>query len=501
MSDPSAIQVPVHQALTSDMLLGLKPSAPKTRTYRQNIPALNKSVFTPADSMIFEIPAGRKGTWYDPQQSYLKFSVQCASTSASNAFAPGTGIALSTGVYVDNSAYSFIQRCDIYNSSNLLETINEYGQLANFLIDTSLTKSDKAGLSPILGTNPFDGSVVGEASYAQYDVVQNVFPAGDRSGISMSTSTIPNVNTSVPYTFCLPLLSGIVGSMCSKMVPVGALNSPIRLEFYLSANDDGIYYGTSAAGAIWQLLNCELVCTFVEIQDDVFNDQLLDKNIPHYISTQSYRQSSFFIPSSTSGEFTSLLPFRMASLTALYGRFLNQTGAVQGVNATASYRKTSSINPNFSSYYVRCGSSLIPNKPVYLINGYSTQGGAEAYAELMKSFHALTANNGNSAITAYNYNVAQTAIGSFTVPYAPVSKASTAIPDTSANAFAIGLEMQAFSNRSDTILSGVSTLNTQLYFTGIVNSGATVGTSITSHFFAQFDMILVIQDGIMSAKF
>ena len=45
MSDPSAILLPVHQALTSDMMLGLKPSAPKSRSYRISVAPLNGSIF------------------------------------------------------------------------------------------------------------------------------------------------------------------------------------------------------------------------------------------------------------------------------------------------------------------------------------------------------------------------------------------------------------------------------------------------------------------------
>ena len=235
MTDPSAINIPTHQALSSDMLLGLKPSCPKSRVFRMNVPALNKSLFSPLDQMIFEIPCGRKGQWLDPSQTYLKFSVQCGSTAASS------GGINSTAIYVENSAYSFIQRCTIYNSSNILEDINEYGQLANFLLDTALTKSDKAGLSPILGTNPIDQLYITNGTPAQYSPVVNSFPAGDRSGLFLSSTTIANINTSTPYTFCLPLLSGICGSMSSKMLPVGALHSPIRLEFYLSDNDNAIY--------------------------------------------------------------------------------------------------------------------------------------------------------------------------------------------------------------------------------------------------------------------
>ena len=128
MSDPSAIFLPVHQALTSDMMLGLKPSAPKSRSYRISVAPLNGSTFGPSSQIIWELPTGRRGTWLDQSQSYIKFSVQCVTANACAANAPG-------GIYIENTAYSFFQRLDIYNSSNLLETISEYGQLANFLID------------------------------------------------------------------------------------------------------------------------------------------------------------------------------------------------------------------------------------------------------------------------------------------------------------------------------------------------------------------------------
>lgn len=388
---------------------------------------------------------------------------------------------------------------DIYHSSNLIETINEYGQLANFLVDTSLTQSDKAGLSPMIGCNPSTQHISTAATYATNALNAPLVIAGDRSGLALSSvATSSGINTAVPFTFCLPMLSGVVGVNASKMLPIGKLNAPIRMEMFLSANDDVIYYGASGAGAVWQVLNVEFVACYVEINDDSFN-QDNDLSIPTFISTQTYRQASTFLPSATAGEFTCLVPFRCASLNALYARFRNYPSAVQGANATAAYRKSSSINPNFSQFYYRVGSSIYPNKPVNLINGTLVQSGAEAYAELMKSFHALSSTIGNSAIPFYQYNVATTAKGGWTVNFVPGSNLTTS--NTSNNAFAIGLELQSFSNRNDTILSGLSTLNSQVFFTGTINSGSTAGFDFTVDFFSQMDMILIIENGIMSARF
>ena len=495
MSDPSAIQLPVNQALTSDMLLGLKPSAPKSRSYRISVPPLNKNVFAPGDQVIFELPTGRKGTWLDQSQSYLKFSVQFTSTAAA---APQ-----GSGIYLDNTAYSFIQRLDIYNSSNLLETINEYGQLANFLVDTSLTQSDKLGLSTLIGSN--SSTVINGlgAAYAQFSNLASIQAPGDRSGASFQTaSTAAGINTGIPYTFCLPVLSGIVGMNASKMLPVGQIINPIRCEFYLAALNDAIYAGTAATGANWQLINVEFCVCYVEIDGSL--EMQLDPDEAQYIATTTYRQTSATIPLATAGEFTNMLPFRCSSLTAIYARFRNQSGAVNGVNASAAYRKSSSVNPNLASYYFRVGSSMYPNKPVYLMSSQSGTG-AEGYAELLKSFHALSASIGNSSLSFSNYNVATTATLGFAQAFVAAAKTTAVAQDTFANSFAIGLELQSFSNRSDTILSGISTLNSQVFFTGTIFNGLTAGgvdnRDIVADFFGQMDMIIVLQNGLLTAKY
>ena len=499
MSDPSAINLPVSQALTSDMLLGLKPSAPKSRAYRLNVAPLNKSVFTGSDQMIFETPCGRKGTWLDQSQSYLKFSVQVGANAVCAANVSANGVY--SGIYVDNSAYSFLQRIDIYHSSNLLETQNEYGQLANFSMDTSLTQSDKAGLSSMLGTNNQTILQSAGGAYAQWAVTQELQRPGDRSGLALGAlqlvGGLPPVGAT-PYTFSLPILSGVIGINASKMLPVGKLSSPVRCEFYTAANDDAITYGLLGVGATWQIINAELVCCFVELSDDLPSIP----GVPDYISTKTYRQASTYMPAATAGEFTTLLPFRCASLTALYTRCRPYATAAQGANATCAYRKSASVNPNFSYVYWRVGSSMYPNKPIYLINTNTGQG-AEGFAELLKSFHALSSSTGNTTIVSPQYNTASIATLGWNVA-TPIGAVAGQL-GSHYNAFALGLELESFSNRTDTILSGVSTLNSQVFLTAGVYTGQTVGgagnLNFTLDFFAQMDMILVIQDGTMSAKF
>jgi hypothetical protein len=302
------------------------------------------------------------------------------------------------------------------------------------------------------------------------------------------------------------MLSGVIGVNSSKMLPMGQLHNPIHIEIFWAANDDAVYYSLAGAGCVWQIIGVEFCACYVELTDDI-STQIQPGEI-QYISSTTYKQTSTYLPAASSGEFTCLVPFRCASLNSVYARFRNQSSAVQGAILTAAYRKSSSINPNLGSFYFRIGSSIFPNKPVYLVNGSIVGTGSEAYAELIKSFHAFASNSGNSAIMNYQYNViAGTSAGAniqgWTTAYIPGNKAQGAL-DTHMNAFAIGLELQSFSNRNDIILSGMSTQNAQMFFTGVIISGQTAGGqtgyNYTVDFFGAMDMILIIENGIMSSK-
>jgi hypothetical protein len=497
MSNSLAENLPMQKALTSDMLLGLKTYAPKSRSYRVNISPSNKNTFSPQDQIIFDIPTGRKGTWLDQSQTYLKFSVQFASTAAS----PATTVDMK-GINIDNSAYSFIQRLDVFNGSNPLESINQYGQLANYLIDQQLSQADKAGLAQMIGCNStaVNFNNAGGAP-ADKSIVSNLYTPGDRSGMQVTSVTIASgINTAIPYTFTLPILSGIVGVNSSKMLCLKDLLIPITLQFFLSTNDDAICYGSAGAGAVWQIVNAELVCCFVEINEDYFNDSP-DLNPPvKFISSKTYRQTTApSIPVGTSGSIDLLVGLRASSVTQLIARFRNKAGATQGADASASYRLSSSVSPNISSYYWRIGSQNVPQKPVYLWNGTLVGSGAEGFAELSKAFHAIGSVICNGSITPRMYNVALFNTGTYgvwTLANGPYSAFGT--QTTFNNAFSISQELETFSNRTDTILSGVDTNNSPIYLSLNLFT-ATVADVVTVDIFAQIDVIYKIENGQMSA--
>ena len=112
-----------------------------------------------------------------------------------------------------------------------------------------------------------------------------------------------------------------------------------------------------------EIINASLELTYIEINDDAFNNEEDPSEIT-YISSSTFKHTSASLPATSSGETTFLLPFRCASLKALYCAPRPFATAIQGANATAAYRKGSRSNPYFLQIYLRVGSSMIPNKPI-----------------------------------------------------------------------------------------------------------------------------------------
>ena len=76
MTDTFPLLLPNQTAVPQDCLYNLKPSSVRARSYRASIPSSNKSIFVASDQAILYIPGGRKGTYLDPNQSYLKMTIQ-----------------------------------------------------------------------------------------------------------------------------------------------------------------------------------------------------------------------------------------------------------------------------------------------------------------------------------------------------------------------------------------------------------------------------------------
>ena len=218
---------------------------------------------------------------------------------------------------------------------------------------------------------------------------------------------------------------------------------------------------------------------------------------PIYLHGSSFR--SYIGNISQAGQFSILISARFASLKTLIVLPRRAT-EISGTYQQVSFGLASRINPNISSYWFRIGSSIIPQKAVDLYNTSTCGGYSQAFAEVMKSWHALNHSEYGTSINYTEYNVADAAVALDQVN-AGVGGTNAATAYTSyQNAFAIAQELESFASRSDVLISGLNTNSSTVFFEGNITTAPTV--AYTLNMFAAYDHILVIDpNGLISVKY
>ena len=136
------------------------------------MPPTNKSTFNPSDTMIFYVPGGRRNTFLDGTQNYLKLTMKNSDTAKTLAF--------------DHHGSCVINRIDIFHGSALLESIQAYNVLMNYLYDFNLNMATGYAMSSMLWCHSTLASSV-------------------RSDLLLTNSS-KNY-----YTVCIPILSVTIG--------------------------------------------------------------------------------------------------------------------------------------------------------------------------------------------------------------------------------------------------------------------------------------------------
>jgi len=434
---PNALSVP------SEMKLGeLKPSMVQSRVYYTSISPQGSGSFAPGSTAVFRIPAGRPNVYLDGNQSFLRLTVKNNDGTNSISF--------------DNSAYSVINRFTLIHSGNVLEDVLQYNVVAGYLLNQQCSVSEKYGLSPMMGFNATNG---------------------DKSGFAIPTSD--------QYTACLPIMSGVIGTGCSKMLPVGMLADDLQLEIVWETTLRAFY--AAAAVADYSITNVELNLAYVEISPEAQAQIQATFGQQVYIAGESFRVAPISLDSTVVGNFTALVPFRFSSLKALHFIPRSSADQVQG-----SYSLGSNVNPNISSYQIRVGNMTTPNRPVQLIG--STIGGfAEAYVNTQRALHAMSNLELNTCYNTTLYNVAQAAIAD-----TPVTARTAVGANAFNNSFTFALELESAAHKDSVLISGMNTLSSPMFLDAVVNAATTVTYEITS--VAHIDHILVLENGILTVR-
>ena len=482
---------PNRKALSQEFNYTPKPSSVNGRTFRVSVPSANATAFTAGQTMIFNIPCGRRNCVLDPNSSYIRYTVkstaaaQTATTSAISAYLT-SGATAATGTYgaglfLDHNAYSIFNTTTLYSGSNMLEYINGCNILYSYLLDTNFSYSNALSNSLNYGMNVPD-------SYAP-DIRKGAL-LSNIATVSASATATSSTIISEQNTYCLPLLSGLLGIGSSgKMVPIYAINDVLRLEILLE-NQTQAFCQVGGVTTVYSVLNAELQLTYIELSDEgmALVNSTAPPSSPIFIVGNSFRHYVQTIKSGTTGIYSCLVPSKLASLKALHILPRRNTE----INSASSYSLSSRINPYFDYIVLKVSGTQIPQKPIYLQNTSTTGGFAEGMVEIDKCWGSLIATDKANLLFTTNYNVA-VAANTSTGVLALSSGNSSYL-----NGFALAVDLELFSSK-DTVINGLNCLAESMYFEANISTDP--ATDFTLDFYASFDNLFILDStGYMSSR-
>ena len=546
-----------------------KPAAAPAANIRVSLPPHNKDNFKDGnETIMFNIPCGKRGQYLNTRMSYLTFDFE---VELKKPDAPGgTNTSTTPLVYLEGGAHGFIQHLELYHGTNLLEQIREYGNLYQLHLDktevmdaVAYSRSVTEGTggciispvncplesihyhrrptrafkkTPIAGAiyepgtgtetgtggaaskvvHPYgygwhpNGNLDGTAPYAPRCVAVNsmaearAITAGDH-GVDSSLGVV--FDRKVTYTFAIPLMSGIIGGGMGKYIPVGALQSDLRLElglaswhqalrtfavmignadsttFTMSTVLEDVYKSRSVPlrnSHNFNLTNVELQLEYVEVASDVQSAIEASTGGQYVMSFDSHFNIQNAVPAGTSS-FTQLIGAKFSSVKTILSTF--RDGFAQNQHHLSGLSRLNPFSttpnrpefyqhhyaPNYetkyangSGWYYSIGATHYPNKPI--------RSDEETFYEALKSSHLVAVQNAPGQITKNTWRVSALR-DSVTAANSISSMAPFEHPQPGGT-FYLGMNFESQSHKSQLAESGVNTLAQNMYihcqFPGVV---------------------------------
>lgn len=402
-----------------------KPAAAPAANIRVSLPPHNKDRFDFGnETVMFNIPCGKRGQYLNTRMSYLTFDLDVKLLQA-NDFPV---------VVLDGGAHALFQSLELYHGTNLLEQVREYNNLYGLMMDmqenntgahvrgvsegtrkliTPIALTDeqlsrhKRYARPVLSGTTTVGSapveVIWQRTTARSQSDQNLLPlygvkskqvndmftieeetvrsASNMAEATQLTNLFPNVigvvfgAKAVTYSFAIPIMSGVIGGGMGKYIPVGALQSDLRLELGIApwaqalrtvgvVTADGKFdctpsaiYGarTAVIGKTHQISmrNIELQLEYIEVASDVQSAIEASTGGQYIMSFESFFNIQNAVPAGA-GAFTQLIGAKFSSVKTIISTF--RDGLSQAYHHLSSLSR---VNPF----------SLLPNRPEFSLSG------------------------------------------------------------------------------------------------------------------------------------
>lgn len=443
---------PPKTIMYSDVVpLGLKARSIKYKTF----PTTSQPYNAGNNTIRFNLSSST--AFLDPQLTFLKFTYTNTSAVATQ---------------FDGSAHTVIKRLKITSKSGGedIENINEYGNLYNMLADLQLGWNYRATTGNMVegfgnGSNFAPAaqpavSVQGAKTWAQLQAslgltvgiagacviaappVAETAISAQVASLAVGTAPIsiginePSLASGASATFCLPLMSSVIGQMNSKYLPL-FMTGDIQLEIELHPRPCFTAIGDVAQPVIYTISNVELHTQLVEFESAVGNTlRAIGAVKGLFIHSTSWKHYPSNLALASSNNL--LINDRLRSVKSLLMSFRPSVTT----NATRPVSCRSSIG--MTGYQVKIGSQLYPPQAIAGNSTAVTKDTSEFFSETLKAVGCL----GNS------HNAGVIEKGSYCLEYANDNHfGETGVPARAV----YGLDFDAFTKQA--IESGVNTIN------------------------------------------
>ena len=444
-------------------------SAPARRFLTQIQPQGGSGTYNPNDTIIINIPT-RSNTVLIPSESYLKGNFNLLSTGGA-----------STSSCLESCGWhNFIQRVRVFHGSNLLEDIDNYGQLAKILYDYQAPEDAVKGRYAITtGTNE-DYSVVSNtnATYAQNALLNSrSVNRGKATGVLATTAG----GTAFPFAINLISLVGALSG--DKYLPLFEMTAaPLRVEIVLQSSLIRAMMVEGGTTLSFTATGINYCGEFLELPDSAISAIRAGSSSPMQLVQPSYRSytNSAAVPATTATQVSFPIPAKFSSLKSIV--VASRTTAGLAAQYPSSHCAFGLGSANSIGYQFRVGSEVLP----------STQPTSfpEIYCEAVKCFGSLADLNNQPSIdnTAFTLNAPNTIAG--------LVEAST----EDSGAFLIGIDMEVYQNADKaSIFSGTNTNTSDIF--SIINYYSAGAITVLQTAYANYDQVLVMENGVCFSRY
>lgn len=277
-------------------------------------------------------------------------------------------------------AYTAFQRCETFMGGNLVESINDYNQVCNMIVNCKLNHAQKVGLAYALGyldktTTP---------SYA-----------------NLNGCAVPVATTA--FKFAMPL--NCILSNCENLFPL-CLAPAIRIQFTTDSLLAMIEPGATACTSS-TLSRLELCYDIVEFGPEVEQvvRSMADSEGNLIVKSQSWASSTLNLPAASSGSIELTFNQRISSIKSIFASL----STVALVNRKFSSKD---VTAGLGTYQFSIGGEQYPQRPIDATNK------AGCMIELLQAFHSNAGHidSYNVAITPLEFSRVDNAADTVLIP-------------------------------------------------------------------------------------